>query len=383
MKLKNNFRSGAIFNVLSSLTIFATSVVRNPPRHQVNSAVNAQVTKPSDINPIRTRFSSISYGSVDSRPTLNYQMALPSSRIGNFLGFYFEALSCASIVGMHFKANNDGQLIAHFERFVNSQIKEDRIQTFVSALPHSVEISSPSLNQSFYLDRMKTYCQCDAFCYQYYSGAWRHKVDMIGSVFTNALANVLWKTYEIPMETILLFGSESLRGVKLEKSKNVEIITQGTESATSLRLIPDTTLHVRCSDIMVIPDQAYGFLPFEVYKSLIPPATKLLYILSDSHHRANEGAICKVILTSLMEYLTPLFPSTSIVLIRGGSQLTSMTQMVFSNVTVCSASTFCFWPALASNNTVYYPLTSMILNGTTPKLTSQFHWITKDITEER
>jgi len=142
-----------IFHVYSALNI-ATSIVRNPvPRHQGNAV---SILKASDINPIRTRFSSISYGSEDSRPTLNYQMALPSSRIGNFLGFYFEALSCASLVGMHFKANNDGQLIAHFERFVNSQIKEDRIQIFLSALPHRVDVLTPPCkHKSAYLHMVK------------------------------------------------------------------------------------------------------------------------------------------------------------------------------------------------------------------------------------
>lgn len=49
---------------------------------------------------------------------------------------------------------------------------------------------------------------------------------------------------------------------------------------------------------------------------------------------------------------------------------------MYSKVTICSTSTFCFWPALASNTTVYYPVTQMILNGTTPQFTEHFHWIT-------
>jgi hypothetical protein len=77
---------------------------------------------------------------------------------------------------------------------------------------------------------MKSYCQCDAFCYTYFTGAWRHRVDLIGSVFTTALANVLWKTNQIPVKDILSFGSKSLQELKLENSKNVEIITQGTET---------------------------------------------------------------------------------------------------------------------------------------------------------
>jgi hypothetical protein len=51
---------------------------------------------------------------------------------------------------------NDGQLIAHFERFVNSQIKEDRIQIFLSALPHRVDVLTPPCkHKSAYLHMVK------------------------------------------------------------------------------------------------------------------------------------------------------------------------------------------------------------------------------------
>ena len=66
--------------------------------------------------------------------------------------------------------------------------------------------------------------------------------------------------------------------------------------------------------------QSYGFLPFDSYRLLSPTTAKIIYILSDSPHRANEGAICKVILTALLDFLEPLFPKASIVLLRGGTQ---------------------------------------------------------------
>ena len=48
-------------------------------------------------SPIRTRFSSISYEGQNL--TLTYKLTMPANRIGNFLGFYFEALACADIIG--------------------------------------------------------------------------------------------------------------------------------------------------------------------------------------------------------------------------------------------------------------------------------------------
>ena len=50
-------------------------------------------------SPIRTRFSSISHESGEAL-TLIYKLTMPANRIGNFLGFYFEALACADIIGM-------------------------------------------------------------------------------------------------------------------------------------------------------------------------------------------------------------------------------------------------------------------------------------------
>lgn len=85
---------------------------------------------------VRTKFSTVSKDD-STVPILNYRMAMPAHRIGNFLGFYFEALACADMVGMNFKANDDGQLIAHHDQFVRGPVRDDRLQAFVSALPHN------------------------------------------------------------------------------------------------------------------------------------------------------------------------------------------------------------------------------------------------------
>jgi hypothetical protein len=67
-----------------------------------------------------------------------------------------------------------------------------------------------------------------------------------------------------------------------------------------------------------------------------------------------------------------------------------MAQFFYSKITICSASTFCFWPALASsmysnNNNInnnnhhtiiYYPVTQNILNGKQFFFSKNFNWIT-------
>ena len=89
--------------------------------------------------PIKTRFTTVTVDNNNSSqvPILTYRMAMPASRIGNFLGFYFEALACADVIGVHFKAVDDGQLINHFEQYVRSPVKDDRLRYFINALPHN------------------------------------------------------------------------------------------------------------------------------------------------------------------------------------------------------------------------------------------------------
>lgn len=53
-----------------------------------------------------------------------------------------------------------------------------------------------------------------------------------------------------------------------------------------------------------------------------------------------------------------------------------------SAITICSASTFCLWPALSNGaGQVYFPLTPLIggadTNVTAPNLGSNIHWITE------
>ena len=58
---------------------------------------------------------------------------------------------------------------------------------------------------------------------------------------------------------------------------------------------------------------------------------------------------------------------------RGGDAFLDYARLAYSNVTICSASTYCIWPALAnSNGQVYFPLTPLIAkaetNETAPNL---------------
>jgi hypothetical protein len=75
---------------------------------------------------------------------------------------------------------------------------------------------------------MKQYCQCEAFCYTYHTGAWQHRIALLGSVFTAAMARVLSQSHDIPVQTILSKGVESLISLKFDQTKNnVEVTSRG------------------------------------------------------------------------------------------------------------------------------------------------------------
>ena len=128
----------------------------------------------------------------------------------------------------------------------------------------------------------------------------------------------------------------------------------------------------------------YGLLPFFAFRDRIPANAKTIYVLSD-HPTRSVGATysgrCQQILESLFRYLQKHFPHSIIVVKRGGDLFLDYARLTLSNVTICSASTYCLWPALAHEGLVYYPLTSLIGGADNPQLAknmilpAHFHWI--------
>lgn len=75
-------------------------------------------------------------------------------------------------------------------------------------------------------------------------------------------------------------------------------------------------------------------------------------------------------------------PQATLVLKRGGDLFLDYARLAYSNVVVCSASTFCLWPSLSNQHgQVHFPLTPLVAgaetNETAPNLAPNFHWITE------
>lgn len=152
-----------------------------------------------------------------------------------------------------------------------------------------------------------------------------------------------------------------------------------------LPLVPNVTIQYRCGDNIGFGKTRYGLLPYRVYKQIIHTvqAFDLIYIIADSPTRNAQHVYsnrCTAILEHLVSYLHKSFPSSVIVMKRGGDMFLDYARLAYSDITICSASTFCIWPALAnSHGQVHYPLTPLIAkadnNQLAPNFSSRFHWI--------
>ncbi len=127
----------------------------------------------------------------------------------------------------------------------------------------------------------------------------------------------------------------------------------------------------------------YGILPFAAFKPLVPADSKYIYVLSDHPSRAAHSVYsgrCSLILKALMEYLQALSPSAIVVVKRGGDLFLDYVRLSRAKVTICSASSYCLWPAIANvNGSVHFPLTSLAAGADSielaPDFGSHFHWI--------
>lgn len=153
---------------------------------------------------------------------------------------------------------------------------------------------------------------------------------------------------------------------------------------TLLPIVPDVAIQYRCGDNIGF-NYMYGLLPFFAFPPRIPADARTIYVLSDHPSRsagATYSSRCQTILQALFEYLRMHFPRATVVVKRGGDMFMDYARLTFSNVTVCSASTYCLWPALAHDGVVHYPLTSLVGNADNMELAARmttlprsFRWI--------
>jgi hypothetical protein len=152
-----------------------------------------------------------------------------------------------------------------------------------------------------------------------------------------------------------------------------------------LPIIPDVAVQYRCGDNIGFGKTRYGLLPFRAITDRIPATARHIYVLADSPLRSRYHAYssrCSDILLALFKRLQTTFPAAVVAVKRGGDQFLDYARMARANVTICSASTFCLWPALANpHGQVHFPLTPLVGNSGSNATAKdgifgpRFHWI--------
>ena len=286
---------------------------------------------------------SLSHG----QPILVNSPCLGSDSMGNYLGSYFEIISCSYLSGLHYLAV--AKVYEPLSKHVSS--------AFISHLPDFVKHNS-TVTPEKAKRAIKMKCRCDSSCHEHPGAAWIKSLHIIRPMFVDAL---LFHLNDLSTPTRTIVNQTDISSEKV---------------GTVLPLIPDAAVHYRCGDNFV---GDYGFLPFRAIKDKIPLSSETIYVLAEMRNRKTVerphlASKCDAILYSLWKYLCHHFPKAIVVVKRGDDIYVDMARLTFAKTTVCSVSTFCLWPAIASNGTAYFPKTDLILKGTT-SVPLGFRWI--------
>jgi hypothetical protein len=291
--------------------------------------------------------------------------------LGNFLGRYFNEASCANFTGAHFINPRPLETLRK-----DSYNELDVSRKFFSSFPTTV-VNPRNSSRNDVLSKIGTECACKQYCWSDSSAPWLKNTDWIGQTFRRALDSAF------PNGELQRGVSEYRNKSDLTNSKNPQ----------NLPLIPDVAIHYRCGDNLgsIARPFGYGLLSFPALQHLIPPNSKYIYILTDPVHRGSNFLAdpiyiekCARIVKWLFVYIENHFPVSTILISRGGNMFVDMARLALANTTVCSASTFCLFPAVAHNgSSVYFPVTKLIGKNERFPINDHFHWISEPlITDE-
>lgn len=326
-------------------------------QHEINR--NKSIKRPYDqVTPGHVGFLSRYWEHwTGSLPVIVFEMPLQHNwhdRIGNFLGTYFDTISCAQ---------NSG---AHFVGYSNFNGKHWYVphQKFWEGFPDIIEHKYPSKDVATAIEKVKTNCQCTAFCWQE-NHPWTKQIPLIQSLIRKAI--YIYLSVKDKNGMLLEF-----KGLPLDSSKDIFKVSV----TTILPIGPDVAVHFRCSDNLY---GGMGLMSFGTIINRIPINAETIYVFSEYGSRLRDRPLEKaapIILQALFEDLTTRFPKATVVIKRGDSEFLTWSSLYLANITICASSTFSFWPGMARTKTTYMPASSYI-GGEQSKvyIHKSFHWI--------
>ncbi len=323
-----------------------------------------------------------SYGLADTE-TLVYPWCLTTRELGNKLGNYFSEVGCAEQSGLNFLTvhKNHEMTKAAFTNVVTDKgnVVNDSSNTFLSlsskqkrafldALPSVIVHPNPVASREKGRANVAKKCPCTRYCWSDARAPWVNSTENIGKYMRDAV--------RVYMSTI-----DTSRGTVVSKDTDMTNAKDGE----LLPIVPDVAIQYRCGDNIGF-NYMYGLLPFWAFKARIPADAKTIYVMSDHPTRnlqATYSGRCQTILEALFEYLQQHFPQATVVVKRGGDIFLDVARFSLAKVLICSASTYCVWPAFANEGVAHFPLTMLIAGADNMKLAPdfgpRFKWIEKPL----
>lgn len=322
-----------------------------------------------------------------SRPPIMMQTTCFSrGSLGNDISEYVEARICAHLRGIHYMT------AVHVDPDYNH-----KFNILFDAFPSTVIHKSPTTKNS---SGFSNVCPCDSNCHEWRTGLMHSNMRIAAKIFRTAIDHY-WQNRHLElgttnerskfldarkMRTTPLIGRNgttfkpdsagSYTSTGISKERTVTLDTNHIGSIASLPVIPEVAIHYRCGDNLVAH---YGFLPFKAYSDLIPSNATHIYVLAESPDRnpkAHMVSRCATIFDALFFYLMEKFPSSTVVILRGHDIFDDLARLTYANITLCSVSTFCLWPAVSNENAAYYPVTKLIAKESTDfDYGPSFHWM--------
>lgn len=141
--------------------------------------------------------------------------------------------------------------------------------------------------------------------------------------------------------------------------------------------LDEATIHLRTGDILRRSHSRYGIIPFYVYTQLIPKTVKTIGIVAapfDQHREHvfyGDANWSKAITLAAKDYIQERFPDARVSIRNNANESTAITyaRLISSKWSFCGSSTFCLFPALATEGDAYI-LQSPLFGGSPTWITN-------------
>ena len=366
--------------------------------NSIKAAISRDLYGPEDVSHIQLpkislstqqKFLSKSYKYYTKKqPIYVIESSLSQMEFGNHFGRIVNDLACAYKARLHAIVIDTKYDILFRDESTDAGTK------FVNELCGVYLHSHPVKHLKNALPIVQTQCQCTQYCWEDNRAPWIDFILPLRAFFAKALpGNLFGQHLRSPPsmedgEEGEEEGDMTSKAIRTNPSTHITHVVHNI----SLDLIPSVAIQVRCSDNF---RHNMGLLPFPAIfdridrhwpaiirtkRSAPPPHTNIsasssrkvhIYIMTEHPKRLASAplrGICPDVISSLQSALSKRYPG-SIVAVQRGRMFQTWYQFLHADVVICSASTFCLWPALGnSRGTVYLPMTTLFANKTVVNL---------------